>query len=323
MNNPDNIPVDIAEQREWISNEKARLGISWPQLATRVGIPSGTLSPFAAGQYQGNNERIAREVYKYRQTVASQAERADGLLLNPGYFQTPTSRRLRGLLIVAHMGRITVGATSPGTGKTMEIEEYAASTSNCWVATMRPSMKTLNAMMAEVLRAIGVDSKGAGWGSKTSRMISSSMANRRGLLIVDEANNLSLEQMEELRSWHDVQGGAGLAFFGNEELLMRIRSGSRSDQFARLNSRIAASHIQNLPDEEDVDCFCDAWGLVEPAMRQMLKRIALTPGAGGLRECRQIVEQASMLASDEERPLSFADMRDAQSGRATKHIRTN
>lgn len=321
MNNPDSIPVDVVEQREWISAEKNRTGISWAQLATKVGIPAGTLSPFVNGQYQGNNERVAREIYKYRQTVTSQAARADGLIQDPGYFETATSRRLRGLLIIAHMGRITVGATGPGTGKTMTLREYEASTSHCWVATMRQTMKTPNSMMSEVLRALSIDAKG-GWGSQMSHMISSSMAGKRGVLVVDEANHLSWEALEEIRSWHDATG-VGVCLLGNEELLMRIQGGPRRDAFARLNSRIAQSHIQNLPVEEDVECFCDAWGLSDPAMRQMLTRIALTPGAGGLRECRQIVEQASMLATDEERPLSFADLRDAQSGRATKHIRTN
>nr|WP_277924247.1 AAA family ATPase [Sphingomonas sp. CROZ-RG-20F-R02-07] len=220
------------------------------------------------------------------------------------------------------MGRITVGATGPGTGKTMTLREYCASTSNCWIGTMRHTDKSVNAMMAEVLRALGVPAKGTGWGRQMSHMVSSSVAGKRGLLVIDEANHLTWESLEEIRAWHD-DTGVGVCLLGNEELLMRIQGGPRRDAFARLNSRIAQSHIQNLPVEEDVEAFCDAWELADPAVRSMLSRIALTPGAGGLRECRQIVEQASMLAADEDRPLAFADLRDAQAGRATKHIRTS
>lgn len=318
MNNAETFPVDVAEQRDWINAEKASRGVSWTQLATLVGVPAGTLSPFATGTYQGNNERIARDVYRYRQTLLSQAERANGVARDPGYFETPTSRRLQMLMIVAHGGRITAGATSPGTGKTVTMREYQASTSNCWVATMRQTTRTVNAMMSEVLRALGV--KGAGWGSQLSRMITSSVEGRRGLLVIDEANHLSWEALEEIRSWHD-ETGVGICLLGNEELLQRIEGGQRRDAFGRLNSRIAQRLIQTLPLAEDVECFCNAWGLDDPAIRQMLTRIALTPGAGGLRECRQIVEQASMLAADDDRPLSFADLRDAQAGRATRFIR--
>jgi hypothetical protein len=56
-------------------------------------------------------------------------------------------------------------------------------------------------------------------------------------------------------------------------------------------------------------------------MRGLLRRIALTPGAGGLRECRQIVESAGMLALGEGRDLSLADLRDAQSTRVSRHIK--
>lgn len=320
MNNPDNHPVDVEEQREWLSAEKARGGVSWSALADVIGIPLGTLSTFGTGSYQGNKERIARAVFKYRQLLASQAERAVGMVAAPDYFETETSRRLRGLLIIAHMGRITVGATGPGTGKTVTMREYAASVSNCWVATMRQSTRTVNAMTIEVLRAIGVKAKG-GWGPQLSQLVTEHVAFKRGLLVIDEANHLSLEAMEEIRAWHDATG-LGICLLGNEELLMRIEGGPRRDAFARLNSRIASRHIQNVPVEADIIAFCDAYELTDAAMRKLLTQIALTPGAGGLRECRQIVEQASLLASDDNRPLSFGDLRDAQSTRATRSIRS-
>ncbi|MDE0880702.1 MAG: AAA family ATPase [Sphingomonas bacterium] len=319
MNNPDNMPVDVEEQREWVLAEKSQRGISWAALGELAGVPGGTLSTFGTGNYGGNNERVAKLIYRYRQLLASQAERTHGLVIAPSFFETPTSRRLRALLIVAHMGRITVGATGPGTGKTITLKEYQASVANCWVATMKPSTETPFAMMKQILRALNMTVAGGGK-DQLSQLIADRVRGRRGLLVIDEANHLSLKAIEELRSIHD-DTDVGLAMFGNEELLMRIRGGVRSDAFARLNSRIAQSHIQNLPLEEDVEAFCDAWALNDAGMRAMLVRVALTPGAGGLRECRQIVEQASMLANDEGRPLNLSDLRDAQSGRATKHIR--
>lgn len=319
MNNAENFPVDVEEQRDWINAEKASKGLSWAALGSLAGIPGGTLSGFGGGSYAGNKERVAREVFKYRQLVESQAERAIGLVDRPDYFETETSRRLRGLLTIAHSGRITVAATGPGTGKTVTVREYAASVANCWVATMKPTTKTVNAMMSEVLRAIGSTTR-AGYGSQLSRLIYESICFKRGLLVIDEANYLSLDALEEIRSWHDEVGGPGVALLGNEELLQRIENASKRDAYGRLNSRIASRHIQNLPVAVDVAAFCDAYQLDDAGMRALLTRIALTPGAGGLRECRQIVEQASLLAADDERPLALSDLRDAQSTRATRSI---
>lgn len=320
MHNPENIVVDIGEQREWLRAHKDAKGLSYSQLALQMGMKAGTISQFVLGIYPGRNDLLAEKVFKFRQLLSSQADRAVGLIEAPDYFETPTSSRIHSLLIVAHMGRITVGATGPGTGKTIAAREYAASVSNVWFATMRQTTKSVNAMVIEVLRAVGVAAKG-GWGSQLSQLVADSVGGRRGLLIIDEANHLSWEALEEIRAWHDATG-VGVCLLGNEELLMRIQGGPRRDAFARLNSRIAQSHIQNLPIEGDVEAFCDAWQIVEPAQRALLTRIALTPGAGGLRECKQIIEQASLLAGQDDQPLSLGHLKEAQSTRATKHIRS-
>lgn len=318
MINPDTTPVDIEEQREWLLSYKSTKGFSWATLGSLVGIPGGTISSFGSNNYAGNNAKIAAEIFKYRQTLETQATREIGLAKGPGYFDTRTSARIRGLLIEAQRGRVTLAATSPGTGKTMTAREYAASASNVWLVSMRKSARTVNAMTMLVLKSMAIQIKG-GWGTQLSELVIDRMRGRRGLLIVDEANHLTIDQFEEIRSWHD-ESGCGVCFLGNEELLMRISAGSRSDAFARLHSRIAQSHEQTLPLADDVDAFCDAWQLDDAPMRDLLKRIALTPAAGGLRECAQIVEQASFIAADENRPLSFADLREAKATRATRNI---
>lgn len=318
MNNAEHFPVNVEAERDWINARKAASDESWPMIAKEIGVPPGTLSTWATGSYQGRQEPTARAVFRFRQLIESQAERAHGILVEPGYFETPTSRRIMGLLTYAHMGRITVGATGPGTGKDMAAQEYANSVSNVWIATMWPTDKKLPAMISKVLRAVGVDPKG--WTRQMSHQVVEKVRGKRGLLVINEANHLETEALEEIRAWHD-ETRIGICLLGNEELLMRIEGGAKRDAHARLNSRIAQRIMQNLPEEGDVVAFCDAWGLSDPAMRQMLMRIALSPGAGGLRECRQIVEQASMLAADDERPLSFDDLRDAQSTRATRFIR--
>lgn len=321
MNNADTFPVDVEEMRDWMNAHKSAKGISWAQLGAISGISTGTLSPFCTGSYGGNHETIARRIYKYRQTLVSQAERTDGVPLAPGYFETPTSRRLTGLLVWAHRGRMTLAATGPGTGKTMTIAEYQASASNVWVATMDESTKSLNAMTKRVLRALSVTTTNGGWVSQNAQLVADAVAGRRGLLVIDEANHLTLEALEQIRAWHDATG-VGVCLLGNEELMMRIEGGPRRDAFARLNSRIAMRLLQHSPVAEDVHAFCDAWTITDDGMRAMLERIALTPGSGGLRECQQIIEQASLLAVAEEQPLSLAYLRDAQSQRATRFIRT-
>lgn len=324
MNNPDETPIDVVEMRQWLADQKASTNPktgklwSWSELAKGSGIPSGTLSLFVTSKYEGRNDNVAKNIFKYRQLLASQAERGEGIPAEPGFISTPTATRIRALMIMAHRGRITMGCTGPGTGKTMEMREYQASISNVWVATMEPVTHKLTPMVRSVLRAVGGSASGStAW---MSEQVKSLVTGRSGLLVIDEANNLDLESLEQLRSWHDATG-VGLCLLGNEELWQLIRGGKKHHAFARLNSRISASHLQDLPMEDDIKLYLDAWQILDPAMCRLLTAIGLTPGAGGLREIRQIIESASMFAADDGHALSLGHLREAQSTRATRFIR--
>lgn len=319
MNDPDTFTVDVEEMRLWLQAHKETSGLSWPQLQNASGIPSGTLGPFMSGSYPGDKQAVAKRVYRYKQLVDSQAAHAVGLPEAPGFVETETSRRIRALLITAHRGRMTMAATGPGTSKTLTARNYAASVPNVWIATMQPVTKTLNAMVGEVQRAVGGTSQ-RGWSRVLSEEVATAVIGKSGLLVIDEANHLDFEALEQLRSWHDTTG-VGVCLLGNEELYQRIRGGVASHAFARLNSRIAASHVQDLPTEGDIHDILDAWRIGDPAQRRLLTSIGSTAGYGGLREITMIIENAALLASHEGRGLSLDDLKDAQSMRASKSIR--
>lgn len=328
MNNPDDFPVIEADERAWMIDHHSSSGMSWRIIGENSGIAPGTLSTWATGSYAGNGLNVAKKVFKYRQMLESQAQRAAdkasaGLANAPGYIPTPTGRRLRTLMVIAHGGEITYGGTGPGTGKSMEAEEYCASASNAVMVTMKPTTKSLTAMISEVIRALG-GKPGVSWARQMSATVIDMVRGRRFLLIVDEANYLEFEAIEELRAWNDL-GGLGICLLGNEELHATIEGGAQRGvrhSYARLNSRIAQRHVQDMPLIGDIDAYLDAWGIHDGAQRQFLTKVGMTPGAGGLREIRQLITNASMLALSDEQPLSYEYLREAMSTRATRHLRT-
>ena len=321
MINIKDLPVDVEEMRLWLIGyrELSDPPIPWSQLHRETGIPAGTLQPFCAGTYQGDNEDKARKVFRFRQSVEQQSARQKSLPRDPGYFETQTSRRILELLEIAHMGRITICGAGPGTGKTVTVREYKERAQPVWVATMKPSAVRLNPMILAVHKALGLEPRRMP-AAEASNVVIERVRARRGLLVIDEANFLSIEGIEEIRNWHD-ETGVGVCLLGNEELLARIETGRHRDQFARLNRRIANRHAQRLPTREDVRVFCDAWGINQPDIRHYLEKIALTPDSGGLGECQQLIEAGSMLAAADDRGLSLADLRDAQATRATRWIK--
>lgn len=327
MNNPDDFPVDQEEMKAWLHEHRSTTGISWKAIAAESNLKSGTLSNWANGTYAAPGEWIARELFKYRQMLESQAERtADkqsaGLSAAPSFVETKTAARLKGLMVTAHSGEITYAATGPGTGKTKSAENYVACVSNAFMVTMKPTTKSVTAMMGEVIRALGGKS-GTSWARQMSAQVIDMVKGRRCLLIVDEANYLEFEAHEELRAWHDI-AGLGICLLGNEELHSTIRGGAlrgARHSYARLNSRIAMKYIQDMPLPEDVEAYLDAWNIENAEQRSLLTKVGTTPGTGGLREIRQLISNARMLAFEDGSPLTHAHLREAQGARMTSHLR--
>ena len=319
MNNPDDMPIDVEEMVKWLKSHKEMTGISWAALSKASLIGESTLSALYGGSYKGDWAAQARKIFRYRQKVESQRERSRTALSPVSFIPTPTARRVQFLLEVAHMGRITVGAMGPGTGKTRTAAHYVASMQPTWMCTMLPSGGQVSSMVGRVMQSMGLIAKHS-WTSVRSAQVIEFLMNRRGLLIIDEAGNLTRDALEELRSWHDVTG-VGICLLGNEELMMRIRGGENRHAFARLSSRIANYVVQDMPLVADVEAYLDAMDIIEPDMRRPLVEIGTSPGHGGLREVQQILESANMLAIGSDETLGWDHVRSARDNRATTIVR--
>ncbi len=307
MNNPENAPADIEEMRAWMLGHKAQLGLGWEPLGKRVGIAGGTLGPWCQAKYQGDNQRVANDVYRYRQLLTSQAQIEVDAPTIPGFVKTPTAQKVLSLLGWAHRGKIVAAAMGPGTGKTMTIQHYRDSVTHCFVATMAPSTAGVNNMLMEVMAALGEpDAKGTP--QSLSRRVKDKVRNMKALLVIDEAQHLSEKSVEELRSLHDATG-LGLGLFGNHEVIGRLEGGSRKAAYAQLYSRVSMRHEQLLPTEIDARVLADAWEIADDAQLKFLISVALRPG--GLRGMSMVLELATMIAAAEQRRVSVGDMQDA------------
>ncbi|AJP73148.1 AAA family ATPase [Sphingomonas hengshuiensis] len=320
MNNPEDVPIDATEMIEWIKEYRQVKNMSWAGLARVSGIPAGTLNPVGLGVYKGNIDNIARKIYMFRQKVESQQARVRTLLNKPTFLETKTARRILSILEQAQDGGLVLIATGPGTGKTMTAEHYRKGMSNVWLATMDETTRTPTAMIAEVLRAMRI-SPVNGRTDARSVQIKEHMQDRQGLLLVDEANHLDLPAIEVLRNWHDISGG-GIALLGNEELYRRIYGhGTTGHQYARLRSRIAMDHHQDMPRPEDVSVYLDNAGIESDDVRQLLSRRALARDSGGLREIQKVIELAHKLAIGEDTVVADQHFRDALQVRSTSYVR--
>lgn len=318
MNDPKATPVDTEEQRNWLIDHRRTTGASWAEMAKRTGIAQGTLSQFGSDKgYGGNEAKVAEDVYRYRQFLASQATIEVEAPELPGYFESETSRQLTGLLTWAQRGRIVVAALGPGLGKSKTAAQYAACYPNVFVATMTPSSSGVNNMQVEVLEALG-ETNASGTPQKLSRRIRTRVANLRNpLLIIDEAQHLSEKAIEEIRGWNDSTN-VGIALFGNESVIQRLEGGSRRAAFAQLYSRVSMRMVRSLPLNGDVDALALAWNIHNEPTIATLRKVCMTPG--GLRSGTMALELASMLASAEKSVVGSGHIQDAWAQLTTRAV---
>lgn len=304
--------ASVEDARAWLNKHKTRDAMSWPQLARLTDVASSTLSLFSSGKYAGNNAAVAAKVIAYRDRLAVQASIAGDAPFVPEWYDTATSDKLTSLLRWAQSGKIVLIVTSPGLGKTRTAERLAATDPNVWLATMSPSTAGVATMSIEVGEAIGLgEIKGSP--QQLSRKIKNHVRGKKGLLIVDEAQELTDKAINELRGWHD-RTGVGIALMGNETVVGHIEG--RNSALAQIKSRFSYKHVQTIPMPGDMDALFDAWGIVDGDQKTFLSRLAALPG--GLREVTQTLEIALMASFGAERELSLSHLRDAVKQRHTK-----
>lgn len=319
------IDVDIDAERAWLNTQKAEIDtetgnpVSWQKLGKQIGVNEKTLSLFGIAKYTGRNDRVADDIRAYRESQARNAGFQASRLQEPDYVNLPTANRINSLLEIAQSGQITLACTGPGTCKTFIAKRYLNANRNiATMVTMEPSKKKLTPMVTAVFRALISDERKST--STMSELIAAYLKDGKRLLIVDEANNLDFECLEQLRAWHDATG-VGICLLGNEDLIKTIRSGNHRQALGRLNSRIDQCHVQDCPLADDVISYLAAWGIQDEGMQRILLQVGLRPGSGGLREIKKIVQAAALLASGDGVALSGKYLREAQAGRSTQMLR--
>lgn len=284
-------PDDIERVRAAVKALQERESITGPRAAELSGVPYGTLSTWLTGKYAGNNARIAAQMQRWLDSWNSQRRTRAVLPRAPDFVATPSAEAFLASLELAQAAQvIAVISGGAGVGKTTAVREYQRSAPNVWLVTARPSIATMRPFQEEVMCALGISERIA---RRRAAACISRMRDTGGLLIVDEAQHLAVETLDELRSIHDA-ASIGIALVGNETVYSRLEGQGRTPQFAQLFSRVGRRTRRANPLKADIEALVNAWGVVEPAQRRLLRVIGGKPG--GLRNIRMTMMQAHLLA---------------------------
>ncbi len=281
-------------------------GLTQGNLAKQIGLSASVVSQWLKGGYRGDNAAVHSKLAAW--LAGRKAEAAVVQASGPHWVETPTGQAItRALAFARARPAIAVVYGGAGVGKTTALRRYAETSNNVWTVTARPAASSMAAMLREIGAALELHA--SGWQNRAlSSDIIRALTGTRGLLVIDEAQHLSVQALEEARSIHDA-AQVGLVLSGNESVYARLTGASRRSDFAQLFSRVGRRVRIGMPGTDDVTAILAAWNISGIKERQYAHQIASMPG--GLRGLVNTLEEAAMAAQGFERPMDVQMMRAA------------
>ncbi|EJA5605514.1 AAA family ATPase [Salmonella enterica] len=280
-----NISDIRAGLRTLVESEKT----TYAQIARESGVAAGTLSAFVNNKYNGDNERVAQTLERWLENYHRAAELPEP----PRFVETRTARQIWTSMRFASLTEnISVICGNPGVGKTEAAREFRRTNNNVWMITITPSCASVLECLTELAYELGMNDAPRRKGP-LSRALRRRLEGTQGLVIIDEADHLGAEVLEELRLLQE-SARIGLVLMGNHRVYSNMTGGNRTVEFARLFSRIAKRTAINKTKIDDVKAIADAWQITGENERELLQQIAQKPGA--LRILNHSLRLAAMTA---------------------------
>lgn len=292
--------------RQRLVSTAIRFGWNRSEIVKRSGVPAGTLYPWLDGTSNGRYDTVAERLQKWLDSVEELTEAAARVPVAPGFIETPTARKLIDALLYAQMmPELIVANLGAGVGKSCTARHYADTRPHVFMVTMRPTTSSVNNMLRELCEVFDIKERDP---AKLDRAIGEKLRRngRNTLLIIDEAQNLTDQAVDQLRSYLDIYG-VGIALLGNEELYTRFGGTKPKPAYAQLHRRIGMRLQQLQPADADIVQLLDAWQIEDTAIRRLGTAVARKPGALG--QLTKTLQLAGIYAAGEQRPMSLEDVK--------------
>jgi hypothetical protein len=281
---------------------------SMSEVAKRCDVPQGTFSPWYHGKYGGRLDKINSKVSIWLEALEEAGGFAVRAIAQIGFVPTRTAKEFQNTMAFAHQAaKLVIITADAGIGKTESFEHYQRTRPHVFLVTISPHTKTVHGMLTEIAAAIGLNQHNP---AKLVRGIGEFLSKSQAptLLIVDEAQNLQDQAVDQLRHFCD-QYRVGVVIGGNTEIYGRFSSRSDGPSYAQIKRRVAKRIKRSRAYTEDIDLFLDAWKITDPEMRTYLHGIGTKDGALG--SINNTLEFATVIASGEQKPLSLSIIKTA------------
>lgn len=208
---------------------KEDTGKTQAAIARELGISESALSSFLSGTYKTPwtvcDKVLALKKVNEKKKVAPK---------EPDYVPTTITKTVINAIRYSHIqGKIAVVYGDAGVGKTEAVKHYLKDEPLAVGITISPTYASITGVNELLAEQLGVRERVA---RKITREIIAKLTGSGRVLIVDEAQHLTVRTLNHLRCLSD-ESGVGLALVGNDEVYTKMKGSGRAD-FAQLFSRI-------------------------------------------------------------------------------------
>lgn len=272
---------------------------SQARIAREADLSTATLSQFLGGSYGGNLQNVGRKLTNWIKAL-DERNSTGQLPEGPEWVKTQTGDKIIAGLRYAQMaGDVVLICGGAGVGKTKAIDRYRKSNPNVWHVELTPATGSVLTCLQEIALAMGLRDL-TNSSAYLQRAIFAKARGTNGLLVLDEAQHLSVPALDQVRAIND-QTSIGLVLCGNERVYQQMSGGNRAAYLDRLYSRIGKKIVLKKATVADADAIIAAWGIEDTPCKEQIRSIAATPGA--LRVLNKVLRLAAIYAKANNRRI--------------------
>ncbi len=201
-------------------------------------------------------------------------------------------------------GDISLIYGDAGLGKTVSLKEYMKTHKNAIYVELKDCDKSTKGICEKILFALG--NERSGLDRFLVDTIIDNLISKPKLIIIDEAQHLSIRALENLRAINDATE-TGIVLCGNPTVYDRMH-GRGQAHFAQLYSRIGIRRHIIEPSLYDIGCIFERYNLDKESLLY-LHQLALQ--RGGIRNCIKVLNIALQIRDDEKEPLNIDHLQSA------------
>lgn len=289
-------------ERQQLAEFMEQSGKTQKQISKETGLSTALISQFLSNTYTGDNAEAAKTINQYLTVAKDRLNAAQTDTFVEGLHNT---HEVMFACYFAHKNNeIALVSGDAGAGKTTALRHYAANNAGVIMVTANACTTTATAILTLICKQI--ERTIPGRRAALMQTLVEQLAGTNRLIIVDEADHLSLDALQAVRNLNDL-AGVGIVFSGNDKIYRQMFSPQRGYEFDQIRTRIfiRKTVVNSYTPEEGSQLFPN---LNQEAVAYLLKVAC----SDSLRTAKKLFNAAVDFSRISHKPITSKLLKDTQ-----------